>query len=34
MHQYLGLKGLLKTEDYKKAVKKDMEWNMRFEKTR
>ena len=34
MHQYLGLKGLLKTEDYKKAVKKDMEWSMRFEKTR
>jgi len=34
MHQYLGLKGLLKTEDYKKAVKKDIEWNMRFEKTR
>lgn len=34
MHQYLGLKGLLKTEDYKKAVKKDIEWDMRFEKTR
>lgn len=34
MHQYLKLKGLLKTEDYKKALKQDIEHNNKYSRGR